>query len=315
MSSLSRLQIFCAPDLQEKLSQWNDYLRHEKGFSSHTLRAYFTDMSVFLGFTQKHTGEEVSIRTLSDMTIRDFRSWISVLAQKNLSATSRARALSSVKSFYQWMDRRGFMHNPSIEILKAPKLPHKLPRPLSERQAMEVLKESGLLIRNDWIAMRNRALFSLLYGAGLRINEALSLNCSDMPEDGFLTLTGKGDKQRRVPVLSIIDKALDSYLGQCPYPLEANRPLFVGERGGRLNQGMAQKALRELRIALDLPETTTPHALRHSFATHLLKNGANLREIQEMLGHAALSTTQRYTEIDQSTLMKVYQSSHPRNRK
>lgn len=213
------------------------------------------------------------------------------------------------------MDTNGYMHNPAVELLSSPKLPQKLPRALTEKQAFDVIEKTDLLIKDDWIAMRNRALFMLLYGAGLRINEALSLKCNNMPDQGFLRVVGKGEKQRRVPILDIVEKALMYYVELCPYPFEKQRFLFLGARGKKLNQGVAQKALRDLRITLGLPETTTPHALRHSFATHLLKNGANLREIQELLGHASLTTTQRYTDLDNSALMNIYQKAHPRSKK
>ena len=314
-SSLPSIQALCAADLSKRLGDWYDYLTYEKGLSAHSIRAYINDMAAFISFMRDHIGAEISINDLSELTIRDFRSWISKLSQNGAQAVTRARSLSAVKNFFRWMDRQGIMHNPAIEVLNAPKLPQKLPKPLSERQARQVLDDAGLLVKDDWIGMRNRALFTLLYGAGLRIDEALSLTCRDKIEDGFLTVSGKGNKQRRIPVLHIIEKAIEQYQSLCPFPEDKDRYLFVGARGGKLNQGMAQKALRELRVSLGLPETTTPHALRHSFATHLLKNGANLREIQELLGHAALTTTQRYTEIDDSTLMKVYQNAHPRSGK
>jgi len=204
------------------------------------------------------------------------------------------------------------MHNAAISTVRSPKLPHKLPRPLEEKQALRVLENADLLVKEDWVGQRDRALFTLLYGCGLRIDEALSLNVGNLPKDGFLRVVGKGQKERQVPVIDIVQQTLDAYMEQCPFLAESERPLFIGTRGGRLNQGVAQKSMRDIRVVLGLPETATPHALRHSFATHLLQNGANLREIQELLGHASLSTTQRYTEVNAEELMRIYKSAHPR---
>ncbi|MCB9990907.1 MAG: tyrosine-type recombinase/integrase [Rhodospirillales bacterium] len=252
------------------------------------------------------------------------------------------------------------MHNAAIKTVRSPKLPHKLPRPLYEKQIRRLLELEETKPQNHpphpasakaqapklsqpsppkgegdvslalpptggglggggdsaqtWIDKRNRALFTMLYGCGLRIEEALSLTLKDLPRDGFLRVMGKGRKERQVPVLSIVENMLEQYRNACPYPEAPERAIFLGSRGKKLNQGVAQKAMRDLRRELGLPETATPHALRHSFATHLLQNGANLREIQELLGHASLSTTQRYTEVDAAELMRVYQNAHPRNR-
>lgn len=302
----------CAPDLAARLDQWQDYLRTEKMVSRHTLRAYTSDVSHFINFLIKHFGKAPSLDDLSNVGIRDFRSWMSKKAMEGTNNASRARSLSGIKNFLSWLDRNGYMHNAAIGTVRSPKLPHKLPKPLQEGQAERLIDNADLLKEGDWVGQRDRALFTLLYGCGLRIDEALSLNVSDMPRDGIIRVTGKGNKQREVPALEIIEQTLQSYLAQCPYPSSGDRPLFMGERGGRLNQGVAQKAMRDLRGVLGLPETATPHALRHSFATHLLQNGANLREIQELLGHASLSTTQRYTEVNAEELMRVYKAAHPR---
>lgn len=302
----------CAPDLAKHLNDWCDFLQHEKQVSKHTLRAYTTDITHFIKFLAEHIGKEPSLDDLSEISIRDFRSWMSKKAIDGTSNASRARSLSGVKSLLNWLDRQGIMHNAAINTVRSPKLPHKLPRPLQENQAARVLENADLLVKEDWVGQRDRALFTLLYGCGLRIDEALSLNVADLPKDGFIRVVGKGNKERQVPVIDIVEETLREYLEQSPFPAEATRPLFLGTRGGRLNQGVAQKAMRELRITLGLPETATPHALRHSFATHLLQNGANLREIQELLGHASLSTTQRYTEVNAEELMRIYKSAHPR---
>jgi len=302
----------CAPDLQNVLMRWQDWLRFEKHVSPHSFRAYCSDVTQFIHFVVQHHGALPSINSLSEIGIRDFRAWMSRRAMDGASNASRARALSGLKSFLKWMDQKGIMHNPAIDIVRNPKLPHKLPRPLHQTQAKAVIETANAMAKNDWLGQRDRALFTLLYGCGVRINEALSLNIEHMPRDGVLQVLGKANKQRQVPVLNEVTATLESYLAACPYPPIAKRALFLGARGGRLSQGVAQKAMRTLRGALDLPSNTTPHALRHSFATHLLENGANLREIQKLLGHSSLSTTQRYTEINAKELIRVYKAAHPR---
>ncbi|MEZ5814084.1 MAG: tyrosine recombinase XerC [Alphaproteobacteria bacterium] len=308
----SQTLALCAPDLAKHINNWQDYLRHEKQLSRHTLRAYSADISHFITFLSDHLGQHPSLNDLSEVSIRDFRSWMSRKAMDGTSNASRARSLSGVKNFLTWLDKQGIMHNAAISTVRSPKLPHKLPKPVHEKQAKNILENANLLTKEDWVGQRDRALFTLLYGCGLRIDEALSLNIADFPRDGFLRVTGKGNKQRQVPVIDIVIQTLNAYLELCPFPRDASRPLFIGTRGGRLNQGVAQKAMRVLRTTLGLPENVTPHALRHSFATHLLQNGANLREIQELLGHASLSTTQRYTEVNAEELMRIYKSAHPR---
>ena len=302
----------CAADLAGKLHEWSDYLNFEKNMSKHTLRAYSADVGHFVKFLFDHLGKQPSLNDLSEVSIRDFRSWMSKKAMDGTSNASRARSLSGVKSLLTWLDKQGIMHNAAINTVRSPKLPHKLPRPLHEEQAFDVIQQAGIMEKHDWVGMRNMALFTLLYGCGLRINEALSLDIKDYPRDGFLRVIGKGNKERQVPVLELVESALEDYLESCPYANEPNRAIFLGARGQRLNQGVAQRAMRQLRVTLGLPENATPHALRHSFATHLLQNGANLREIQELLGHVSLSTTQRYTEINAEEMMRIYNSAHPR---
>lgn len=262
-----------------------------------------------------HLGKAPGLDDLSQISLRDFRAWLSRRSMEGAGAATRARALSGVKSFLNWLDKNGIVHNAAIQNVRTPKQPRKLPRPLFEKQAFEVLENLDLLPgREGWIIKRDQALLTLLYGCGLRIDEALSLNIRDLPRDGFLRVIGKGRKERQVPVLSIVEQALAAYRKTCPFAETPDRPLFLGVRGKRLRQQIAQKAMRDLRITLGLPETATPHALRHSFATHLLQNGANLREIQELLGHASLSTTQRYTDINAKELLAVYHKAHPRAR-
>ncbi len=304
----------CQDDLADQILKWESHLRI-KNMSRHTLRAYGLDIGQFVDFLFDHLAKKPCLNDLSEISILDFRSWISRMADGSKSNASRARALSSVKNFIIWLDKQGTLHNAAINTVRSPKISRRLPRPLYEKQAIAVIGKE--IEKKDWIGLRNAALFTMLYGCGLRIDEALSLNICNRPHNGFLRVIGKGDKEREVPVLDIIEKNLNIYLDACPYPYDIKkspeRAIFLGKRGGRLNQGVAQLAMRELRINLGLAENATPHALRHSFASHLLQNGANLREIQKMLGHQSLRSTQIYTDIDTKKMMEVYEKTHPRN--
>jgi integrase/recombinase XerC len=310
MASSSDLTFSTAPDLSDAVHSWQTWLKIEKNVSPHTFRAYTSDIGQFLNFLRDHYDGDVGLSVLSSVTLADFRSWLSRKSMDGLTAASRARSLSGVKNFLHWLDKQGLMHNAAIGSVRTPKLPHKLPRPMEKTQVFRLVFDSPT---DDWVQLRNRALFTLLYACGLRINEALALDIKDLPRDGFLRVMGKGRKERQVPTLPIVDETLATYRGSCPFAETPERPIFMGEQGKRLHQGVAQKVMRDIRCELNLPDTATPHALRHSFATHLLENGANLREIQELLGHASLSTTQRYTEVNAEELIRIYKNAHPRN--
>lgn len=299
----------CEADFARILKDWQTWLRVEKNVSKHTFRAYTSDLTQFINFLATHQGEALSINNVSGARISDFRSWLSRQAVNGAANGTRARALSSIKNFMGWMDKQGIAHNAAISTVRSPKLPRKLPKALLEVQAFRLLDD---MVIETWIHQRDKTLFTLLYGCGLRINEALSLNIEDLPRDGFLRVVGKGNKERQVPILKEVEKSIDDYRHDCPFPETSSRPLFLGAKGERLHQGVAQKAIRDLRKQLNLPDTATPHALRHSFATHLLQNGANLREIQELLGHVSLSTTQRYTDVNFEDLRNIYKKAHPR---
>jgi integrase/recombinase XerC len=298
-----------APDLQQSLADWQAWLAAERRMSAHTVAAYRSDVFAFLKFLSGHGGGAVNHTALANAAIGDFRSWLADLARSDHSVTSRGRALSSLRSLYGFLDRRGVLHNAAIGAVRSPKLPKTLPRPLSETDAAALLHEAEDATASHWVGLRDRALFTLLYGAGLRISEALSLKRADLAGGTMLRITGKGNKQRAVPLLAEVKAAIDAYQDACPF---ASTYLFVGEKGDVLNPGVAQRAMRNLRRQLQLPDTATPHALRHSFATHLLAGGADLRAIQELLGHASLSTTQRYTEVEATRLMDVHKAAHPR---
>lgn len=298
----------CAPDLKEGLERWITYLDTEKYASAHTMRAYLTDMGHFLSFLSGHLGLAPGLADVADCDLRDFRAWLSKKAGQGAAATSRARSLSGVRNFYNWADKNGLLHNPNAARLQPPKRPHKLPRAIEVQGLLALLRV--LSTRTDRQGRQDYALVLLLYGSGLRISEALSLNVGDITGD-TLRIMGKGRKEREVPLLRPTMDAIADILQTRP-GAESGAPLFIGARGGRLNPGVAQRRMRDLRREFGLPETLTPHALRHSFATHLLAEDMNLREIQELLGHASLSTTQRYTEIDTSRLLEIHKKAHPR---
>ena len=297
-----------ADNLRGCLENWITYLETEKFASQHTIRAYLTDIGHFLSFLSRHLGGKPGLADIADCDLRDFRSWLSKKAGEGAQATSRARSLSGVRNFYTWADKNGILHNPNPDRLQTPKTPHKLPRAVDAGRLLALLK--SLAARSDTQARRDYALILLLYGSGLRIAEALSLHIGDIDGDS-LRITGKGGKQREVPLLIPALRAIEDYL-QTRKGAGAEEPLFTGSRGGRLNPGVAQRRMRDLRREFGLPETLTPHALRHSFATHLLAEDMNLREIQELLGHASLSTTQRYTDIDTTRLLEIHKKAHPR---
>lgn len=306
--------VSAAPDLADKFSLWVTYLMHEKRFSQHTLRAYLFDLAYFFDFLTHHKGRPPSMQDLSVASIADFRSFLSKEAMEGKGAATRARSLSSLRNFLRWLDKNGYLHNPAIANIRTPKMPKRLPRAVSPKDARATLDTAPEISEEEWVGLRDRALFTLLYGCGLRIDEALKLNYGARPQNGEVRVMGKGSRERLVPVLPVVEKELEAYLKTCPFTLEKGSPLFFGVQGKRLSQGIAQRQLRTLRKKYGLPDTLTPHALRHSFATHILAGGANLREIQELLGHASLKTTQRYTDYDNKQLLDIYDRSHPRSR-
>lgn len=303
-----------AADLARAIDDWQNWLSSERRAAALSLEAYERDLFAFLTFLTEHQGAPPSLKSLGDLERGDLRAWLAARAGQGLKATSTARALSVIRGFFRFLARRGLAENAAVTGLRNPKLPKAVPKALSEAEAMDALGNIGELSDEPWIAKRDAALLTLLYGCGLRLGEALSLTRADLraARQGRLTVTGKGRKQRIVPVLTIVAAALDDYLAASPFKHD---PLFLGARGGPLNPRIVQDRLQRLRLLLGLPATATPHALRHSFATHLLAGGGDLRAIQELLGHASLSTTQRYTEVDAAGLMAVYSEAHPRAKK
>jgi integrase/recombinase XerC len=307
-----------APDLQDALAQWLTWLAHERRVADLTSAAYMRDIGQFLSFLARHQGELPRLSSLTALSRGDFRAWMASRQAEGIEARSLARSLSALKNLFKFLARRGLAANGAIATLRAPKLPRAVPKPLTVGEAMDAVDEVASLREVDWIGKRDAAILTLLYGAGLRIGEAVALNRRDLPMKGearTLTVTGKGRKTRMVPLLPEIVAAVREYLTACPWGGTGSDPLFMGAKGGRLSPRLIQQAMQTLRLALGLPETATPHALRHSFATHLLGAGGDLRAIQELLGHASLSTTQRYTEVDAQHMLSVYQAAHPRARR
>ena len=302
-----------AEDLRAAIGLWMAWLAGERRASPHTVAAYGRDLAFFLDFLTEHLGELPSLATFARLLPADYRAFLAHRAAE-VERASIARGLSVVRTFIRFLERRGFASSPALAVLRAPKLPKSVPKPLSVVDAAEIVEAPTELVASVWQAKRDIALLTLLYGCGLRLSEALGLHRSEAPRGDLITITGKGRKQRLVPVLPAVRDAIADYLAACPYPLPTDGPLFVGARGGPLNPRIVQRQMQTLRNALGLPETATPHALRHSFATHLLGGGGDLRAIQELLGHASLSTTQRYTSVETERLLDVYQSAHPRAR-
>ena len=305
--------------LEAARAAWRDWLRSERRLAGHTLVAYEHDVANFLGFMTKYLGDTPTLEQLSKLKPAEFRAWLAERAREGMARTSTARAFSSLRSFFRFLDKRGLAHNASIAAIQTPKLPRSVPKALSEDDMTELLETPADREREAWIDLRDTAVLLLLYGAGLRIGEALGLakgTVEELLKSGrdTLSIIGKGNKTRLVPLLPQAIEALGAYRDACPYikALGPGDAFFLGARGGPLDAAIVQKRVRDLRHQLGLADSVTPHALRHSFATHLLGAGGDLRTIQELLGHASLSTTQRYTDVDAARLSAVYRAAHPR---
>ena len=308
-----------ADDAGKTVTRWLDYLRYERRVSAKTIEAYARDLGQFGNFLKQHLGQPADLRALEQLITGDFRGFLAARRRGGAESRTLARQLSAIRSFYRYLERNGVLENPALSALQSPKLAHLVPKPLNAKAAVKAVTGQAVRAHGDvaaWIEARNVAVLTLLYGCGLRISEALEMNRAHAPLDarqGALRIKGKGGKERLVPVLPAAREAVQRYLDLCPFALPMDGPLFVGARGGRLNARIIQLLMQRLRGALGLPETATPHALRHSFASHLLAGGADLRSIQELLGHASLSTTQVYTEVDGAHLMTQYMKAHPRS--
>lgn len=302
-----------SPQARDALSDWLDHLRALDGAAEKTLTAYARDVAGYLSFLAQHRGTTEGLAALASVPLTDLRAWMAHERTRGVGARSLARALSAVKGFTAHIaDRTGGSDATAILSARGPKYRRKLPRPLSVDGAADMIDTAAAQSAEPWIAARDRAVITLLYGCGLRISEALGLTAADHPLPEVLRIKGKGGKERLVPVLPVARDAVAEYVRLCPFDLAPATPLFRGQRGGPLNPRLIQSVMEKARMQLGLPATATPHAMRHSFATHLLSAGGDLRAIQELLGHASLSTTQAYTAVDAARLMEVYQNAHPR---
>ena len=303
--------IYANKEVSYLCDQWLLYIKEDQLLSLNTYQAYAIDLKYFLIFIQNHYGNKITIQNLEDLTIRDFRSWLSSqkIKNNNLSPKSQARSKAAIKSLFKFFNKNNYIKNTAIFNLQPAKINKQLPRPLSFKEVIDVINISGE--KNDWTGLRNKTLFTLIYAAGLRLNEALQLNKIDVKDMDTIRITGKGGKVRNIPLIESAKVLIEELLNINPQQ-EIVSPLFVGLKGKRLSSRQVQKIIEEIRNKLSLPKTVTPHALRHSFATHLLEKGVDLRTLQELLGHSSLSTTQGYTAVTAITISKVHKLAHPR---
>ena len=302
-----------SPGCRDALQDWLASQQALRGAAENTITAYRGDVVDFLSFLAGHQDGAMGRGALAHVSVSDMRAWMAAERGNGVGSRSLARKLSAVKSFYRWLSERDGFDISAILSVRAPKFRKKLPRPLDEEAARALIDTSEAQSQTDWIAARDGAVLTLLYGCGLRISEALRLTGADVPLPQSLRILGKGGKERVVPVLPAAREAVDRYAALCPHRLDPELPLFRGVRGGALNPRAIQKTTERARAQLGLPASATPHAMRHSFATHLLAAGGDLRAIQDLLGHASLSTTQAYTAVDTARLMEVYDKAHPRS--
>ncbi|TKT82849.1 tyrosine recombinase XerC [Aquamicrobium sp. LC103] len=306
--------ISARPDLQEARAEWLKTLANERRLAMLTVDAYERDTRQFLQFLTGHCGGPPGLSDIAELKPVDLRAFLAHRRNGGAGARSLGRGLSGIRSLLRFLERRGMANAAGAVAMRAPKQPKSLPKPLTAQDAKRVVAAREQLAEEPWIAARNAAVLTLLYGSGLRISEALGLTGADLaqPSDTVLRIVGKGGKTRLVPILPVALQAVAEYRRLCPYHLSPEAPLFRGARGGPLAPAIIQREMQKMRSALNLPDTATPHALRHSFATHLLARGGDLRTIQELLGHASLSTTQVYTGVDTSRLLEIYDAAHPR---
>ena len=316
-----RLLVIAAPDLIAARAQWLEHLQDEKRMAAKTVEAYERDLRQFCQHLTHYLGEPPRKRDFADLKPMVLRGFLAKRRDKGAGARTLARGLAGIRSFVRWLERRGEASSAGLTAMRAPKQPKTLPRPLQAQDAVKLTQAAEHLEEQPWIAARDAALMALLYGCGLRISEGLALTLGDLglrdnarPSISVesLRITGKGGKTRLVPVLPIIRQSIETYLKACPYTLGPEDNVFRGAKGGAVSPTVIQRNMARMRGALGLPDNATPHAMRHSFATHLLGNGGDLRTIQELLGHASLSTTQRYTQVDTDALLKTWANAHPR---
>ncbi|API59428.1 recombinase XerC [Tardibacter chloracetimidivorans] len=294
-------------------ARWEQWLAANRRRSAHTVRAYVAAVHRLIAFLEQHRGEAISPSTFADVKLQDIRAFLGQRRVGGLANASASRELSAVRAFFGWLAEEGLASQGVLDGLRSPRVARRVPRPIAPADAIELADEAGNAASAPWIAARDTAVLLLLYGSGLRISEALSLSGAALPLGEVLTVTGKRAKTRLVPLLEPVRDAVEDYVRQSPWPVTRGEPLFRGVRGGPLSADLVRRAVRAARVRLGLPDSATPHALRHSFATHLLARGADLRSLQELLGHASLSSTQVYTAVDAAHLLDVYRNAHPRS--
>lgn len=319
LMNMDKIHLEAAPELRRSVEEWISWLAYEKRSPIHTQEAYMRDLSVFLGWvTIEHLGYRPGLEDMENLKTIDFRSFIAMRHRENIQRSTMARNLSTLRSFHRWLERHQYIKQSHIHHIRSQKLPKRLPRPLTADDAKEMLNIMDLFSEDPYINARDKAFLSLLYGCGLRISEALNLNNGDLPPFGSppetLTIRGKGNKTRIVPLLPKVEEYIQEMIQVSPFPKGMDAPLFYGSRGKRLQARIMQKRVEQARRYMNLNDSVTPHALRHSFATHLLSADADLRSIQELLGHSSLKATQRYTEINTEQLQNAFAMAHPRNK-
>ena len=303
-------------DLQTLIDDWLSEL-NQRDLSRHTVEAYLRDVTQFIAFLAEHSGQEVSPASFDTLKAMDVRSFLA--KRRNVEATqsrSLARSLSGLRSFTLYLSEKNYPVSAAFKIVRSPRIPKSLPRPMSQSDALQMIALAGDMSSHPWENLRNQALLVLIYGCGLRISEALNLSYGDRPKPDNISIriTGKGKKQRDAPILPLIENAIQQYIQAAPFDFKDDDPLFRGVRGGRFSARQVQMIVEKCRRSMGLPDTVTPHAFRHSFATHLLAAGGDLRTIQELLGHTSLSSTQIYTEIEDTELGRIYKNAHPRSK-
>ena len=294
--------------LGKVIERWIDYLEVQRKYSHHTINSYLSDLKFFLEY---FSNPNISLQDLDNLEIRDFRNFFSHRAKGNIQKVSIAREESAIRNFFKWMNNNKILQNTAIFQLSSPKLPKVLPRSVDVETIFELIDAATDNCSEPWIGLRDKAFFTLLYGCGLRISEAVSLNVGDITDNDLLKVRGKGNKDRYIPILPVVVDSINKYKASCPYNLTDKDALFLGAKGERLSPRIIQRKLQKMRLEMNLPANITPHALRHSFATHLLAQGSDLRSIQELLGHSSLNSTQRYTEVNLEKIQKEYKKAFP----
>ena len=313
MQNIKDFQKYLEKKAYEATNAWYEWLTLERRLSLHTAQSYLIDLKEFFVFLHNKLKHTISLKDLKILSVTDFRGFLVWRNSQGMARSSLSRNMSSLRNYFKYLHKNYDIENTAVNAVRSARPPKTLPKPLGQEQALHLLHAAYSAQKEKWQGLRDVALLTLLYGCGLRISEALNLTVGMWRKSGdALIIKGKGNKERLVPVLPIVKKAVAAYLKERAFDVSDNTPLFVGARGEQINPGVVQRQIRRLRCSLGLPETVTPHALRHSFATHLLEAGSDLRTVQELLGHASLSATQRYTEVDTVRLTKVYNQAHPR---